>query len=71
VDGRNVSTFWDGSPHVWSAGDLAPRKTVWTSFGERADLTEVSERRRPYRPYASMYLWHYSDEGARAQKAVV
>ena len=63
--------FGMGRPDVWSPGDLALRRTVGTFFGESADLAEVSNRWRPYRSYASLYLWRYSDEGAGAQKAVV
>lgn len=53
--------FAMGRPDVWSVGDLGLRKSVSALFGEDADLSAVSERWRPYRSYASLYLWAYSE----------
>jgi len=53
--------FAMGRPDVWSPGDLGLRKAVWSLFGEESDPVEVSERWRPYRSYAALYLWEYSD----------
>jgi len=54
--------FGMGRPDVWSPGDLGLRKAVTALFGEGTDLTEVSEPWRPYRSYASLYLWKFSDQ---------
>lgn len=53
--------FAMGRPDVWSVGDLGLRKSVYALFGEDADLSAVSEPWRPYRSYASLYLWAYSE----------
>ncbi|MFT6973135.1 MAG: DNA-3-methyladenine glycosylase II [Pontimonas sp.] len=54
--------FGMGRPDVWSPGDLGLRKAVKALFGEDTNLTEVSEPWRPYRSYASLYLWKFSDQ---------
>jgi len=53
--------FGMGHPDVWSPGDLGLKKAVWSLFGEDADPTHTSERWRPYRSYAALYLWEHSD----------
>ncbi len=53
--------FGMGHPDVWSPGDLGLKKAVWSLFGEDVDPTHTSDRWRPYRSYASLYLWEHSD----------
>jgi len=53
--------FGMGHPDVWSPGDLGLKKAIWSLFGDDSDPTETSERWRPYRSYAALYLWEHSD----------
>jgi len=53
--------FGMGHPDVWSPGDLGLRNAVWAHFGEDADVSEIADRWRPYRSYAALYLWEFSD----------
>ena len=53
--------FGMGHLDVWSPGDLGLKKAVWSLFGADAHPTEVSERWRPYRSVAALYLWEHSD----------
>lgn len=63
--------FGMGHPDVWSPGDLGLKKAVWSLFGDDSDPTLTSERWRPYRSYACLYLWEHSDAkpGSAALKA--
>jgi DNA-3-methyladenine glycosylase II len=63
--------FGMGHPNVWSPGDLGLKKAVWALFGADSDPVTISERWQPYRSYAALYLWEFSDAGISAQKAVV
>ena len=53
--------FGMGHPDIWSPGDLGLRKAVWAHFGEDADVSDIAERWRPFRSYAALYLWEFSD----------
>ena len=53
--------FGMGHPDVWSPGDLGLRNAVWAHFGEDANVSEIADRWRPYRSYAALYLWEFSD----------
>lgn len=56
-----------GRPDVFPVGDLAIRKGMETVFGEemtRGEMVERAERWRPYRSYASLYLWRVDEEPA-------
>ena len=53
--------FGMGHPDVWSPGDLGLRNAVWAHFGEDANVREIADRWRPYRSYAALYLWEFSD----------
>ena len=53
--------FGMGHPDIWSPGDLGLRKAVWAHFGEDANVDGIAERWRPFRSYAALYLWEFSD----------
>lgn len=53
--------FGMGHPDVWSPGDLGLRNAVWAHFGQDADVTTIAERWRPFRSYAALYLWEFTD----------
>lgn len=53
--------FGMGHPDVWSPGDLGLKKAVWAHFGNDVDVTEIAERWKPFRSYAALYLWEFSD----------
>lgn len=53
--------FGMGHPDVWSPGDLGLRNAVWAHFGEDTNLTEIADRWKPFRSYAALYLWEFSD----------
>ena len=53
--------FGMGHLDVWSPGDLGLKKAVWSLFGMEANPVQVSERWRPYRSVAALYLWEHSD----------
>ena len=53
--------FGMGHPDVWSPGDLGLRNALSALFGEDSDPLELTNTWRPYRTYAALYLWEYSD----------
>jgi len=56
-----------GRPDVFPVGDLAIRKGMQTVFGEemsRTEMVERAERWKPYRSYASLYLWRADEDAA-------
>ena len=53
--------FGMGHPDVWSPGDLGLRNAVRSLFGDDIDVLATTETWRPYRTYAALYLWKYSD----------
>ncbi|MBT5576627.1 MAG: DNA-3-methyladenine glycosylase 2 family protein [Microbacteriaceae bacterium] len=53
--------FGMGQPDVWSPGDLGLKKAVWAHFGEGVDTSEIAQRWRPFRSYAALYLWEFTD----------
>jgi DNA-3-methyladenine glycosylase II len=53
--------FGMGHPDVWSPGDLGLKKAVWAHFGEDVNVTEIAERWKPFRSYAALYLWEFTD----------
>ena len=58
--------FGMGHPDVWSPGDLGLRNAVWAHFGEDANVSDTADRWRPYRSYAALYLWEFSDNKPNA-----
>ncbi|QCC46975.1 DNA-3-methyladenine glycosylase family protein [Halobellus limi] len=54
-----------GRPDVFPVEDLGVRRAMAELYGyddgERAEMTEHAERWRPYRSYASRYLWRVVD----------
>lgn len=57
--------FGMGQPDVWSPGDLGLKKAVWAHFGQDVDVTEIAKRWKPFRSYAALYLWEYTDNSPR------
>jgi DNA-3-methyladenine glycosylase II len=58
--------FAFGRPDVFPVGDLGVRQGMENLFGtemSRATMIERAERWRPYRSYATLYLWRVQ-EGA-------
>jgi DNA-3-methyladenine glycosylase II len=57
--------FGLGREDVFPVGDLGIRRGMELLFGEltRAAMVEEAERWRPYRSYASLYLWHHYEGG--------
>lgn len=56
--------FSFGRPDVFPVEDLGIRKGMHTLYGddlERSRMEEIAERWRPYRSYASLYLWRVVD----------
>ena len=56
--------FSFGRPDVFPVEDLGIRKGMHTLYGddlERSRMEEIAERWRPYRSYASLYLWRAVD----------
>ncbi|WP_353633910.1 DNA-3-methyladenine glycosylase [Halobacterium sp. NMX12-1] len=52
--------FGIGREDVFPVGDLGIRKGMQALYGEettRAEMREVAQRWRPYRSYASLYVW--------------
>jgi len=52
--------FGLGREDVFPVGDLGIRKGMRALYGDeatRAEMREVAERWRPYRSYASLYVW--------------
>lgn len=61
-----------GRPDVFPVGDLGVRKGMRTLFDEeltRAEMVTEAERWKPYRSYATLYLWRI-DEPADAVSEV-
>ena len=57
--------FTFGRPDVFPVGDLGIRKGMRTLFGEettRTEMVEEASRWRPYRSYASLYLWRVEED---------
>jgi len=56
--------FCLGRPDVFPVEDLGIRKGMWTRFDPdmtRAEMRARAERWRPYRSYASLYLWRVTE----------
>ena len=63
-----------GHEDVFPVGDLGIRKGMQTLFDRdltRAEMTDVAERWRPYRSYASLYLWRVEEDIAESVAEVV
>ena len=63
-----------GREDVFPVGDLGVRKGMDTLFDAdltRAEMIEVAERWRPYRSYASLYLWRVEEDIAESVAEVV
>jgi len=59
---------------VFPVGDLGVRKGMDTLFDgdlTRAEMVEEAERWRPYRSYASLYLWRVEEDIAESVAEVV
>lgn len=54
--------FAMGREDIWSPGDLGLKKAVEAHFGEGVNTTDIAARWAPYRSYAALYLWEFSDE---------
>lgn len=57
--------FTLGRPDVFPVGDLGVRKGVEAVFDRemtRAEMVEAAERWKPYRTYASLYLWRVEED---------
>lgn len=53
--------FGMGHPDVWSPGDLGLKNAVWAHFGEGVNTVDIAERWKPFRSYAALYLWEFTD----------
>jgi DNA-3-methyladenine glycosylase II len=62
-----------GRPDVFPVGDLGIRKGMRTLYGDlsREEMVEKSEAWRPYRSYASLYLWRAKEDVAESVAEVV
>ncbi|WP_121822324.1 DNA-3-methyladenine glycosylase family protein [Halostella salina] len=63
-----------GREDVFPVGDLGIRKGMKTLYDEemsRAEMVEAAERWRPYRSYASLYLWRATEDIADGVAEVV
>jgi DNA-3-methyladenine glycosylase II len=52
-------------PDVFPVEDLGIRRAMESIYGDdltRAEMVEIAERWRPYRSYASLYLWRSRDD---------
>ena len=52
-------------PDVFPVEDLGIRRAMEAVYGDdltRAEMVEIAERWRPYRSYASLYLWRSRDD---------
>ena len=56
--------FTFGRPDVFPVGDLGVRKGMRTLLGDmdREEMVTEAERWRPYRSYASLYLWRVEED---------
>ncbi len=52
--------FGIGHPDMWSPADYGLKKAVEAHFGGAVNTTEVAQRWRPYRSYATLYLGNRS-----------
>jgi len=59
--------FGLGHPDVWSPGDYGLKKAVEAHFGNEQDPSVIALRWSPYRSYAALYLWEYTDQGPVTQ----
>jgi DNA-3-methyladenine glycosylase II len=62
-----------GRPDVFPVGDLGIRKGMRTLYGDlsREEMVEKAETWRPYRSYASLYLWRSKEDVAETVAEVV
>jgi DNA-3-methyladenine glycosylase II len=63
-----------GREDVFPVGDLGVRKGMTALYADemsRAEMVEVAERWRPYRSYASLYLWRANEDVVDAVAEVV
>lgn len=63
-----------GREDVFPVGDLGVRKGMATLYADemsRAGMVEAAERWRPYRSYASLYLWRANEDVVDAVAEVV
>jgi DNA-3-methyladenine glycosylase II len=62
-----------GRPDVFPVGDLGIRKGMRTLYGDlsREEMVEKSADWRPYRSYASLYLWRSKEDVAESVAEVV
>lgn len=61
--------FGLGRPDVWSPGDLGLRNAIAALFSPEVSPDEVTERWRPYRTYAALYLWEHHDNAPKRREA--
>lgn len=56
--------FSFGREDVFPVGDLGVRQGMQRLYGhdERAEMVEYAERWRPYRSYATLYLWRVGED---------
>ncbi|WP_318569353.1 DNA-3-methyladenine glycosylase 2 family protein [Salinigranum marinum] len=62
-----------GRPDVFPVGDLGIRKGMRTLYGDlsREEMVEKAEVWRPYRSYASLYLWRSKEDVAESVAEVI
>jgi len=62
-----------GRPDVFPVGDLGIRKGMRTLYGDlsREEMVEQAEAWRPYRSYASLYLWRSKEDVAESVAEVI
>ena len=63
-----------GREDVFPVGDLGVRKGMAALYADemsRAEMVEIAERWRPYRSYASLYLWRANEDVVDAVAEVV
>lgn len=62
-----------GRPDVFPVGDLGIRKGMRTLYGDlsREEMVEQAAAWRPYRSYASLYLWRSKEDVAESVAEVV
>ena len=59
VDMMLISYF--GMENVFSKSDATINRVCRQLYGENIDIDGVSDIWKPYRTYASKYLWKYAD----------
>lgn len=64
--GKTFAMFVLGREDVFPVEDLGIRRAMESLFGDlsRAEMRDRAEPWRPYRTYASLYLWHYHEDGS-------